>query len=78
MENLRPLEYGKPNDRNKIKVMGYEPYFKEFVQVATIYLPHKKNEHLMINGRFKILHCHGYFPNHEYGLRVLKYCNKKY
>jgi len=79
MTNLRPLKYSEPNERNVIEVMGYEPYFDKFVNVASIYLPHPKNNHMMVEGEtFHILHSHGYFPKHSYGNKVVNHCKRKY
>lgn len=75
--NLKQLKYGKPNERNIIEVMGFEPYFGTYVSVASIYLPHPKNAHLLVDGEaYHISHSHGYFPKHPYGNRVKSFCKR--
>jgi hypothetical protein len=70
---MTKLKYIK--SKNRIMVFGYEPYFSKFVSVATIYLPQEDNNRLISdNEKYYISHCHGYFPKHDYGLRVIKYC----
>jgi len=78
-EGLKPLKYSEPDERNKIEVSGYEPYFNKFVHVASIYLPHPQNDHMIVEGdTFRILHGHGYFPQHPYGKKVVNHSKRKY
>jgi hypothetical protein len=57
----------------RVSLIGFEPLFREldhkgYIEMASI----SKN----YEGELLLLHRHGYFPNHPFGKKAVKYFNK--
>lgn len=61
----QPLVY-QEQENGDTKVMGWEPYFEDWVHVSTL------------RKETKTVHpTHGYYPKHLYGQRVNAYARRK-